>query len=408
MWNYERVGSDRRPVWWHTVLLVLSALVACLASASYSPPVWGMQHGSSGGMGVLAMFASLGLPFLLCWRHRWPFIITLVAAGVSVVIPIGNGLPLICLATLIGRRRGPAVWWTTVCVGLTSIWVVLADARAEPRGASFLKIVFGPQPSDQAQFAQLGVTEIFAVLVLGMGMAVGTGLLVRSRREAVTATGVAQAAQATTGQLGDELARREERERIAREVHDAMGHRLSLLSLYAGALEANSGDDPKVSESAHLVRQSAGEAMNDLRSLLNLLREPVGTDQPAVPLSDLAKVVQESFGAGQQLSSSIFIQDADSASAPLSRAVYRIVQELLTNARKHAPHEQVLLTVEGNPASGVVIDARNRYVEGGGPSGSSRGLKGIEERTHLLGGTMRYGLDGDQFRVHVTLPWRIS
>lgn len=404
--NYEQVGVGGRPAWWRTLLFALAAAALSLVSAAFSRPVWDLQHGGSGGLAVLGALAAIGLPVMLIWRHRIPFTCTLVAAGASLLLPIGNALPLLALATLIGRRRGPAVWWTTACVALTSTWVVLEDARAQPRGASFLKLVFGPSHGDPARDASLTVFEIITAIVLGLAISIGAGMLVRSRREAATASSAVEAERATSGQLGDELARRDERERIAREVHDAMGHRLSLLSLYAGALEANSGSDPRVVQSAHLVRQSAGEAMDDLRSLLNLLREPMGSDQPAVPLSELPKMVQESFGAGQRLSSSIFIQDADSAPAPLTRAVYRIVQELLTNARKHAPQEQVVLTVEGSPAAGVSIDVHNRYVGSGDSSGSSRGLKGIGERAQLLGGTMQYGLDGDQFRVHVTLPWR--
>lgn len=406
--NFEQVGTGARPAWWRTLLYVLAAVVMSVVSAAMSRPVWDLNHDGSGGVAVLSLFAALGLPVMLCWRHRIPFTCTLVAAGASLLLPIGNGLPLLALATLIGRRRGPAVWWTTACVTLTSIWVAVADARAQPRGASFLKTIFGPQHTDPAQNASFTVVELVIVIVVGLAVSIGAGMLVRSRREAASATNAVEAERATSGQLGDELARRDERERIAREVHDAMGHRLSLLSLYAGALEANSGSDPRVVQSAHLVRQSAGEAMDDLRSLLNLLREPMGSDQPAVPLSELPKMVQESFGAGQQLSSSIFIQDADSAPAPLTRAVYRIVQELLTNARKHAPAELVVLMVEGSPAAGVSIDVHNRYVGGGDSSGSSRGLKGIRERTELLGGTMQFGLDADQFRVHVTLPWRTS
>ena len=106
----------------------------------------------------------------------------------------------------------------------------------------------------------------------------------------------------------------------------------------------------------------------------------------------------------------IFVADADKAHPSLSRAVYRIVQEVLTNARKHAPGQRVELLVNGGPSSGVVIDVRNPVVaeKGSGASGSRRGLAGVAERAELLGGQVQYGLanEGSTFRVRVELPWR--
>lgn len=411
--KHEQVGNGIRPPWWRTVPYVLAAGFMSLFSLVFSPPSWAIQHGGSGGQVLLigfGMVVAVGLPVMLFWRQRAPFFTVLVAAGASLVVPLGNALPLLALATLIGRRRGPAVWWTTGLVALTSTWVVVADALSQPQGASFWKSWLGPQNGDRAQNIDLTIVEIVVIIVVGLGLSIGAGLLVRSRREAASAKDIVEVERAVAGRLGDEVARRQERERIAREVHDAMGHRLSLLNLHAGALEANSADDPRVAQSAQLVRESAGAAMDDLRSLLDVLREPVGAELPPVPLSELAKVVQESFGAGQTLSSSIFIQDPESADPALTRAVYRIVQEVLTNARKHAPGEQVFLTIEGSPAAGILIDSRNRFVGGwgSGTAGTSRGLAGITERVDLLGGTARYGLDGDSFRVHVELPWRAS
>ena len=404
------MGSGVRPPWWRTVLFVLLTGFLSLFSLVFSPLVWEGQRGDSGSTVLLmgaAMLLAVLLPVGLFWRHRWPFVVALASAGVALVFPIGNALPLLALATLHGRRRGPAVWWTTALVGLASVRVVWADVTAQPRAASFWKAWFGPQPAVMEVPMEPPWPEAVVVVVLGLGLAVGSGLLVRWRREAGSARQVAQAERATAGRLGDEVARRQERERIAREVHDAMGHRLSLLNLHAGALEANAPDDPRVAQSAQVVRESASAAMDDLRSLLDVLQQPDESDLPPVPLRELAGVVRESFGVGQLVNSSILVQDADRADPALTRAIYRIVQELLTNARKHAPGEAVFLTVEGSPADGVVIEARNRFPGGwrAAPPGASRGLVGITERAHLLGGTAAFGVDGDAFRVRVELPW---
>lgn len=404
------VGDGARPPWWRTGASVLVTGFLGLSSLAMSPMSWGFQQTDSGALALVLMLVLLivvGSPVSLFWRHRIPFSIAVASALLSVVLPTGNALPLLSLAVLIGRRRGPAVWWTAGLIAITSTWVTVADAMAQPVGASFWKTVLGPQPANRAADLDLPVSWIALIIALQLALTIGTGLLVRSRREAQSAREVVRVKEETAERLGDEVARRQERERIAREVHDVMGYRLSLLNLHAGALEANSPDDPRVAESAQLIRQSANATMDDLRSLLDVLREPVGAEPPTVSLADLAAMVQESFGAAQPLNSSIFIEDSERADPALARAVYRIVQELLTNSRKHAPGEQVFLSVTGNPASGVVIDVRNRYTGSViGPAGTSRGLAGITERVQLLGGTVGYGLDGDSFRVRVELPWR--
>lgn len=410
--EFEQVGDDARPPWWRMLLLGLPVALASLVSVLFSPLGWSIQDPGTtspaaaiAGLGCLAL--AFAAPVALLWRHRFPFRVTITAALVPLVLPLGNTLALVALASLIGRRRGPAVWATTTLVAATSTGVVIADFLAQPRAASVAKLFFGPGdvPSDQP--LDVGVWPVaISAFVMFCG-AVGAGFLVRYRRLTRTATAAVETERAASGRLGDEAARRQERERIAREVHDAMGHRLSLLNLHAGALELNAGDDPRLQQSAGLVRQSAGEAMEDLRGLLDVLREPLAEEPPAIPLARLPEVVRDSFGAGQVVSSSIFISEAERADPTLSRAVYRIVQEVLTNARKHAPGQPVLLTVEGGPTTGVVIDARNRYVGATASApGSARGLKGIAERAELLGGNLRYGLDGDHFRVHVELPWR--
>lgn len=414
MRNYEEVGTGARPPWWRTLLYAVPAVVACMLTSSLSPLGRAMQQPGAPGSLVLLMLltwvTALALGVGLFWRHRIPFVLTLVAAVLSVILPLGNAFGLVTLGALIGRRKGRAVTATAGLVAVSSAWVTAADVLAQPRGASLLKTTFAPLASDPAAPAEPPWAAAAVVWLLGFAVCVGVGLLVRSRREAAAARREVRAERAVNDRLGDEVARRQERERIAREVHDVMGHRLSLLNLHAGALEAHSADDPRIAQSAQLVRESASAAMDDLRSLLGVLREPLGEDAAPVPLSRLAEVVRESFGAGQPLNSSIFISDADRADPALSRAVYRIVQELLTNARRHAPGEPVFLSVEGSPADGIVIDARNPYRGGwgSGGGGTSRGLAGISERAELLGGRLTYGLDEGSavFRVHLELPWR--
>ena len=118
---------------------------------------------------------------------------------------------------------------------------------------------------------------------------------------------------------------------------------------------------------------------------------------------------RRSVQAGQAVVSSIFVEDADRADPNLSRAVHRIVQEILTNARRHAPGQTVTLAVSGSPTSGIVVDATNPMPPGATstPQGSLRGLAGLAERVELLGGTLHHGVDRSAtvFHVHAELPW---
>ncbi|NLT29280.1 MAG: two-component sensor histidine kinase [Propionibacterium sp.] len=413
MRRYEVVGDGSAPPLWRSVLFLPLVCLGSIFSVVFSRPSYAGDSGSGVSILILivALLVAFGLgPAALLLRHRFPFAMVIAAALTSLLIPIGNTLPFILLGALLSRRRGPAVLWTTTLVGLTSTFVVVADALAQPVEASFFKTIFAPSGQDSTQPMDVHPVAVILVVVIGFGLAVGAGLLMRAHQETRVARRAARADREARARLGDEAARRQERERIAREVHDAMGHRLSLLNLHAGALEANAGNDTRLAESARLARTTASAAMDDLRSLLSVLRDPVGSDTADLPLARLAEVVHQSFGAGQRLNSSIIIRDAESAEPSLARAVYRIVQELLTNARKHAPDQTLWLSVEGGPDTGVVIDAHNRY-DGGletDQSGGSRGLAGITERTELLGGSMTYGLDqgGRVFRVRVELPWR--
>lgn len=419
MWEFRVVGDDARPPWWRTGLLTLVTALGSLVALILSP--WGVRFqpgripaptGLDTVLILIGMVTCIALPVSLAWRHRFPLQVLAAAAVVPLVIPVGVPCVMVATAALLGRRDGRAATLAAVGGAASILWVTVQDYLSQPRASSVLKIIFGPTGAASLEPSTVPIEAMLITLLACLVVTIGTGLLIRSRREIHAVRHEASVDREATTRLGDEVARRAERERIAREVHDAMGHRLSLLNLHAGALEANAGGDSQLAESAHLVRASAGAALDDLRSLLDVLREPLGTEPPDIPLTRLAEVIDEAFGAGQPLSSSIFIADADSADPALSRAVYRIVQEVLTNARKHAPGRQVFLQVRGSRAEGIHIDCKNAYAPAAhdGQPGSSRGLAGIGERTELLGGELTYGVDdgGRTFRVTVYLPWRDS
>lgn len=410
------MGDGEAPPVWRSLLYAGLVCLGSLVSLVFSPT--GHAATNPEGWAALVFLATLpvvlGAGVLLFWRHTFPFALAIGSALVPLLLPIGNTLPFVALAALVGRRRGPAVWWTVGLTTLTSSVVVIRDALATPDAASLVRTVLAPTDAPPGVTTPVSSTTVVLFAALGVGVSLGSGMLVRTMRLSRAAAHRVQAEQRISSRLGDEVARSAERERIAREVHDVMGHRLSIIALHAGVLEgaakASKAGDPRVQQSAHLVRESAASAVEDLHSLLDLLREPLGAEPPPLPLSQLPHVVEESVRAGQVVASSIFVEDADRADPALSRAVHRTVQEILTNARKHAPGQMVTLSVTGSPTGGISIDATNPMtsVAGTAPQGPLRGLIGLSERVELLGGTLLHGVDrdGTVFHVHVDLPWR--
>lgn len=196
-------------------------------------------------------------------------------------------------------------------------------------------------------------------------------------------------------------ARSDERERIAAEMHDVLAHKVSLIALHAGALEVTAAQsEPRLSEGAALIRVTAREALQELRQVLGMLRTDL---DPGAAHADLAALVQASVQAGQPVE----LRDGAGPLPPaLARVVYRIAQEGLTNAHKHAPHAPTTVTVE-REGRGVVVSIHNGV--GRRPAdlpGSGSGLIGLAERVQLLGGTLDSGPEpGGGWRLRAELPW---
>ncbi len=242
---------------------------------------------------------------------------------------------------------------------------------------------------------------------LGLGIAftaLGWGLFVRARRQLVRS-------------LRDESdraavdAREAERRRIAREMHDVLAHRLSLLSVHAGALEFRP-DAPAadVAEAAAVIRQTARAALEDLRDVIGILREDGSqslTEPPQPTIADINTLIEESRAAGMRITAAIDLGEA-ALSPTVGRTAYRIAQEGLTNARKHALGAAVTLTVNAGRQD-VRVEVRSLApvaVAPGSPlPGAGTGLIGLSERVSLAGGKLEYGVDPDgAFVLRARLP----
>lgn len=207
-------------------------------------------------------------------------------------------------------------------------------------------------------------------------------------------------------------ARTLERTKMAREMHDVLAHRLSLLATYAGALEYRPDSSPaKLAKAAGVIRTGVHQALEELREVISVLRDseidelPGGRPQPT--FGDLAGLVAESRDAGTEIRYAESVAAPESLPPATGRTAYRVVQEGLTNARKHAAGHPVTLVVDGKPGEFLRIELSNP--SGNGVSltpGSGTGLVGLTERVHLAGGTLDHGRAPDGlFRLQASLPW---
>jgi signal transduction histidine kinase len=197
-------------------------------------------------------------------------------------------------------------------------------------------------------------------------------------------------------------------------MHDVLAHRISLLSLHAGALEFHPDASPEeIARAAGVIRTSAHDALEDLRAVIGVLREGsdgAGPERPQPTLSDLPALIEESREAGMQVRFERELPDPGEVPVATGRSAYRIVQEGLTNARKHARGAAVEVTVAGTAGTGLTIEIRNRLPVGVAAAseipGTGTGIVGLAERASLVGGRLEHGrtASGD-YRLWVWLPW---
>jgi len=201
-----------------------------------------------------------------------------------------------------------------------------------------------------------------------------------------------------------------ERARIAREMHDAVGHRVSLMVLQAGAIEMAAADRATVEQLSGQVQVAGRQALDELRQMVGVLRtgDPDGAAPlgPQPGLAELPQLVDQSVAAGLPVTLHGLPDDAPPVDAPVGRAAYRIVQEAVTNAAKHAPGAAVTVTLDRAPDQLLV-----RVVNGPAArpvtavTGGGFGLVGLAERVRTLGGRLRAERSDDGgFEVEAVVP----
>jgi signal transduction histidine kinase len=196
-------------------------------------------------------------------------------------------------------------------------------------------------------------------------------------------------------------ARSAERTRIAREMHDVLAHRLSLVAATAGAMEYRPDTPPeRLVAAAGVLRAAAHTALEELREVIGVLRADPDGDHPQPTTADLPRLVDEVRAAG--VSVDLADELGTELDGRLGRTVYRVVQEGLTNARKHAAGQPVRVRVTDD----VLVEVTNPVGESAGTPGSGTGLIGLAERVELAGGRLEHGVRDGVFRLAARLERR--
>jgi signal transduction histidine kinase len=359
--------------WVVDTLIFVAALLGSglLYDAGDSDPI-------SSGLLAIDFWSGIALCFTLWFRRRWPVQLAILAAVMTTYSDAAGAASLLLVMTVTIYKPLRA-----------TLWVFLANAVSL---VIYTEVRHKPEP--------WGVTIGFSLAVYLA--VVGWALYIRSRRQLLQTLRDRADRAETVARLQAQQAQLRAREEIAREMHDVLGHRLSLLSVHAGALAYRpDASAEEVGGAAEIIRASAHQALQDLREVIGVLRAPVG-ELPQPTFADLPVLVEDSRKAG--LPVDLDFDAPGTLPDHVGRTAYRIVQEGLTNALKHAPGEPVRIRVAGAPGNGLEVEvvnpAPNRR------TGDGQGLIGLTERAALVDGRLEHGRtpEGD-FRLAAWLPW---
>ncbi|MFD4136589.1 sensor histidine kinase [Streptomyces goshikiensis] len=415
----ERGGAGRDGPWWwerrrEAVLDVGLGVVSAAECA-----LEGVQFAREAGLPVaVGVLFGLVVGATLVLRRRWPIAVVLVGIAVTPAA-MGFLLSVVALYTLASSEVPRRITATLASLSMSATFVVMylrtrEGAADEPTLVISLSVFVA---------VALTVPPVLFGLYIG-----ARRRLMESLQERADSLERELSLLADRAEERAEWARTEERTRIAREMHDVVAHRVSLMVVHAAALQAVAAKDPvKAARNAVLVGDMGRQALTELREMLGVLRAeapkpaavalaaPAGSFEDGPSLAELEALVGQSRAAGMVVELDVRGAGAAVAAgagagypAEVEQTAYRVVQEALTNCHKHAPGARVVvrlahrdgevaMQVENGPCDG-------KAAEPGLPSGGN-GLVGMRERVLGLGGVFVSGpTDDGGFKVSAVLP----
>jgi signal transduction histidine kinase len=350
--------------------------------------VWGgaKEDGAFDGRATLiAVDLGLGVAGFVAvvFRRRHPLPVAAATSALMALSATASGPAALAMTSLATRRKlRPLVVAAAVNVVASTVYVIAVSPK------------------------RIADADQLVGIVVPLAAMVGWGLFVGARRELLwNLRQRAERAEAEQ-ELRAAEAKAHERTRIAREMHDVVAHRISQVSMRAGALAFR--DDLSADQmraESEIIRDAANTALRELRSVLEVLRDPSSgapIERPQPTQMDVAGLVADARRAGVHIE----LEQAITLPVPTEtgRTLYRIVQEGITNASKHAPGARLQIRL-ADDAGGVALTMANRLGFGAASTpGSGLGLVGIAERVAVAGGRFEREERDGQFTVRAWLP----
>ncbi len=335
--------------------------------------------------------------------------------------PLQTVLLLSTPLVLLARRRCPLVVFlgtlpdTCTVSGLPSLLALYTVAltnsrRAVAVGCALAFVLAFEYYADANDFRHAFHGEVWELFLLAACVAAPTalGLLARTRLVLSARLHDLERSRHREDQLLAQQVQSAERARLAREMHDIVAHNVSLISLRTAALQVST-TDPQIKSTARELRNLAARTLDELREMVGLLRASGGTSAPQPRLVDLPRLIAESqLPVETRFDIPLADPPASPWPGPVQQAIYRTVQESLTNVRKHAPGTRVHIHLYLADQH-VHVDVRNGPPAPEAPPlllpSGGHGLRGLHERAHLTGGALdAHPTEGGGFHVHAVFP----
>lgn len=388
------VGDGRRAG--HVAPWVIDALLGTAVALSLALII---ATGSGGAKppDVISYLFAAGFGALMLLRRRMPrTVLVLSVLGLFAYYtldypPIGVAVPVV--AALFSAAEAGLMLWPT---GTALVTFAVSMFYRVYDGGEAIGFLLG--------YESVSNIALFAA-------AIALGYSVRARR--LRAAQQAEIARLTEAQLAREaeLRMQSERERISRELHDTVGHTMSVISLQAGVgAEAVGQDDRAVSDALDRIRTASTRSLRELRSMVRILRSASDRDETRSiqSLSAVKELADTAMGAGVEVTTDITAAPSE-LSAPVDAAAYRVIQESITNVVRHAgaTHAQVKVGIrDGRLHISVTDNGRGSATDSGATGGY--GMAGMSERVRLLGGSLTTrSFAGAGFTVEATIPARL-
>ncbi|MCL7426438.1 sensor histidine kinase [Streptomyces sp. YS415] len=301
------------------------------------------------------------------------------------------------------RDRLRTVLWLQVRMALGAV-AMFATVWLPVLSVELVQVAVGANPGDTPVLRDARPHWAYALLapvplVLLYGVVTGLGELVTRAARRLLGPSAAERLAALEERTEQLL----ERNRIARELHDSIGHALTVAVVQAGAARA-AGDPTFTDRALDAIEETGRAALEDLERVLGILRESERPVSGRPTMVDAGRLLESARASGAKVDAEI-TGPLDTVPGPVSREGYRILQESLTNVLRHAGAAPAGVRVDVTDRA-LVLEVRNPLSAGTPGPGRGSGLRGIRERAALLGGRARTGPAGDDWQVHVELPLR--